>query len=262
LSNTFFLLKSFLNYWLDSVNEHSLHSPFLFEFYTKVIKGTHHSDAIAKIEAIRNRLLIDHRSLQVEDLGAGSTHFKKNSERTVSDIARTSVNPQRYSNLYSRIIKEFNYQSIIELGTSVGLNTLYLGLSPSVRVTTFEGADNIAALAEELFKSMGHQNIRVIRGNIDDTLPVEINAMDVVDFALIDANHRYAPTMKYFDLLASKVNTKSIVVLDDIHSSPEMQRAWNEVRQDERVHATADLFRCGLVFFDPSLNKQHVVLRF
>lgn len=262
MSNTFFQVKSFLNYWLDSVDEHSLHSPFFFKLYTKVINGTYDSDAIAKIEGIRKKLLTDQRSVQFVDLGAGSAHFKKDSERKVSDIARTSVNPEKYSNLYSRIIKEYNFQNIVELGTSLGLNTLYLGLSPSSRVTTFEGADSIAALAAGLFESTDCPHIKLIKGNIDDTLPVEVRTMDVIDFALIDANHRYTPTLKYFDVLVSKVSAKSILVLDDIHSSPEMERAWRKVRQDERVHATADLFRCGLAFFDPSLNKQHVVLRF
>jgi predicted O-methyltransferase YrrM len=150
----------------------------------------------------------------------------------------------------------------VELGTSLGLNTLYLGLSPSTLVRTFEGSESIAGIAIDLFKTASAGNIRLISGNIDTTLPVEMQGTDVVDFALIDANHRYEPTLKYFNLLASKVSPRSIIALDDIHSSAEMERAWNTVKVDPRVYATADLYRCGFVFFDPSLDKQHVVLRF
>jgi predicted O-methyltransferase YrrM len=206
--------------------------------------------------------MADERSLIVEDLGAGSAFFKSNSTRMIRDIARTSISPRKYSNLYLRVIKEYNYKSIIELGTSLGLNTMYLGSSPSTQVTTFEGADGLATFAEELFNSAALQNITLVRGNIDVTLPQLIKEINVVDFALIDANHRYEPTLKYFDLLASKVTPNSIVVLDDIHSTPDMEHAWNTIQQDSRVSATADLYRCGLVFFEPSLNKQHVVLRF
>jgi predicted O-methyltransferase YrrM len=206
--------------------------------------------------------LQDDRSITVEDLGAGSAHFKSNSQRKIRDIAQTSLSPAKYSNLYSRIIKEFHYRNVVELGTSLGLNSLYLGLSPTTQVKTFEGSDSIASIAEELFSSSGSQNIKLVRGNIDLTLPAALNETDDVDFALIDANHRYEPTLHYFDLLASRVSTKGMVALDDIHASPEMEKAWTSIRQDRRVHATADLYRCGLVFFNPSLNKQHVVLRF
>ena len=262
MNNTFFQVKSFFNYWLDNVDEHSLHSPFFFKFYTTILKANLHSETTEQLEVYRSKLLADERSLFIEDLGAGSAFFKTNSTRMVRDIARTSLSPRKYSNLYLRIIKEYNYRFIIELGTSLGLNTLYLSSSPSTQVTTFEGADGVAKVAEELFNSAGVKNIKMIRGNIDVTLFEEIKQINVVDFALIDANHRYGPTLKYFDLLASKVTPKSIVVLDDIHSSHDMEEAWNTIQQDARVWATADLYRCGLVFFEPSLNKQHVVLRF
>jgi len=262
LNNTFFQVKSFLNYWLDNVDEHSLHSPFFFKFYTNILKTQLQSEVAGQLEGYRNKLIEDERSLFVEDLGAGSAFFKSNSARMIRDIARTSISPRKYSNLYLRIINEYNYTTIIELGACLGLNTLYLASSPSSKVTTFEGAEGLARIAEELFKSAAAQNIRLVRGNIDVSLPKELTAINIVDFALIDANHRYEPTLKYFDLLASKVAPKSIVVLDDIHSSRDMEQAWTAIQQDARVWATADLYRCGLVFFDPSLNKQHVVLRF
>lgn len=262
MNNKVFQLKSFINYWLDNVDEHSLHSPFFFNFYINILNARLNADHNERIEGFRIKLLADDRSLSVKDLGAGSKFFKPNSARMIRDIARTSLTPQKYSNLYWRIIEEYNFTNIIELGTSLGINTLYLASSPSSEVITFEGADVIADIAEELFRGAGFENIKLARGNIDDTLPREISFMNTVDFALIDANHRYEPTVTYFHLLASKANPKSIVVLDDIHSSREMEKAWISIQHDARVWATADLYRCGLVFFDPSLNKQHVVLRF
>jgi predicted O-methyltransferase YrrM len=262
LNNTFFQLKSFVTYFLDNVDEHSLHSPFFFKFYTQVLKTQSQTDGIARLESYRKKLVEDERLIMVEDLGAGSAHFKSNSSRKVSDIARTSLSPRKFSNLYSRIIKEYDYKNVIELGTSLGLNSLYLGLSTTTRVRTFEGSESVASIAEELFNFAGSQNIKLVRGNIDLTLPVELDANGILDFALMDANHRYAPTMNYFDMLASKVSAKGMVVLDDIHASQQMEKAWKSIQEDIRVHATADLYRCGVVFFDPSLDKQHVVLRF
>jgi predicted O-methyltransferase YrrM len=262
LNNTFFQLRSFFTYFLDNVDEHSLHSPFFFKFYTQVLKTQLQSERIGRLESYRKKLLQDDRSIMVEDLGAGSAYFKSNSSRKVSDIARTSLSPRKFSNLYSRIIEEYDYKNVIELGTSLGLNSLYLGLSAATHVKTFEGSQSVATIAEELFSFADSQNVKLVRGNIDLTLPIELSETDVLDFALIDANHRYAPTLSYFDMLASKVSSKGMVVLDDIHGSQQMERAWKAIQEDNRVHATADLYRCGLIFFDPSFDKQHVVLRF
>ena len=262
MNNTIFQVKSFFNYWLDNVDEHSLHSPFFFKFYTNILKGQLHEEVTERLEGYRNKLIADERSLFVKDLGAGSAFFNANSPRMVRDIARTSISPQKYSSLYLRIIKAYSYNTILELGTSLGINALYLASSPSSQVTTFEGAEEVAGIAEELFKSAAVQNIKLVNGNIDESLPEVLKTINLVDFALIDANHRYEPTLKYFDLLVSKVAPDSMVALDDIHSSADMEKAWTAIQQDARVWATADLYRCGLVFFNPSLNKQHVVLRF
>ena len=77
----------------------------------------------------------------------------------------------------------------------------------------------------------------------------------------MDANHRYEPTVNYFNSLLRVIHTKSIIIMDDIHYSEEMEKAWKEIKNHELVHASIDLFRCGILFFDPSLNKQHVVLQ-
>jgi hypothetical protein len=65
--------------------------------------------------------------------------------------------------------------------------------------------------------------------------------------------------MRYFDLISKRVKEKSIVVIDDIHHSPEMNKAWNEICKHELVYGSIDLFRCGVLFFEPSLGKQHFV---
>jgi hypothetical protein len=77
----------------------------------------------------------------------------------------------------------------------------------------------------------------------------------------MDANHHYEPTLKYFNWLLPVIHSMSIIIMDDIHYSAEMEKAWEEIKNHEQVHASIDLFRCGILFFDPSLNKQHVVLQ-
>jgi hypothetical protein len=78
----------------------------------------------------------------------------------------------------------------------------------------------------------------------------------------MDANHRFAPTINYFNLLMAKIHEQSVLVLDDIHYSREMEEAWIAIQKHPKVFLTVDIYKCGIVFFDPSFRKQHVVLRF
>ena len=238
------------------MDEHSLHSPFLFDFYNGIIKAK--TGPLHEAEKLREQLLKDQRRIFVNDLGSG----KSGDGRTVSSIAKSSLSTTKFSSLYSRIITRYNHGVVIELGTSLGINTLYLASSGKVSVTTFEGASEIARIAELTFEFAGAKNIQLVEGNIDLTLPSHLQSIRKLDFAFIDANHTYDATLRYFSLFAGKLHEKSVIVIDDIHHSSEMEKAWNEIRSGKLVYGSIDLYRCGILFFDPSLNKQHAILQF
>lgn len=240
------------------MDEHSLHSPFFFDLYTRLIKPPAPADAFVHIEDLRKKLLQDQRTIFVEDLGAQQ---KKNALRKISHIASGSLTTRRFSIIYSRLAQQFDAKCIVELGTAFGINTLYLAEKGDAIVTTFEGAPAVAGIAALTFEFASKKNIRLVEGDIEKTLPTFLQDVRRVDFALIDANHRYEPTMKYFEWLSNKMHDKSVLVLDDIHYSGEMERAWRAIKNHRLVYGSADLYRCGIVFFDPSLNKQHVILQ-
>ncbi len=193
----------------------------------------------------------------MKDLGVG----QEKKTRQISDIANKSLSPARFSALYYRIAKYFGATSILELGTSFGINTLYLAEKSDATVTTFEGSAPIAGVAAITFEFAGKKNVNLIVGDIDHTLPDYLQGIRRLDVVFMDANHRYEPTLRYFHWLLKKVHERSVIIVDDIHYSREMESAWNAIRNNRLVYATADLFRCGIVFFDPSLNKQHVILQ-
>lgn len=259
MAHHFFRIKAFLSYWLEAVDEHSLHSPFFFDLYTKQIKPRVAGAQFAHIENLREKLQNDHRVITVRDLGSGKD---LKTRRQISKMARTSLSTPRYSAIFCRLAKYFEATCIVELGTSFGINTLYLAEKPDATVTTFEGAPAVADIAALTFEFASKRNVDLITGNINRTLPTFLQRIRRVDLAFIDANHRYEPTLRYFDWLVKKVHERSVVIVDDIHHSPEMERAWTVIKNNRLVYGSADLFRCGILFFDPSLNKQHVILQF
>lgn len=214
-----------------------------------------------EIERLRQQLLIDNSLIEVTDFGAGPASGAA-SQRKISTIARTSLSPAKYSLLYSNIIRRYNCRNILELGTSLGINTLYLASERDCRVSTFEGSSTIADVARGVFQTAAATNIKIIEGNIGSTLPDHLKATGEIDFIFIDANHRYQPTIAYFNLLVSYTHEKSVIVVDDIHYSDEMEKAWTEIKKHPRIHHTIDLYRCGILLFNPSVTKQEVVLQF
>ena len=82
-----------------------------------------------------------------------------------------------------------------------------------------------------------------------------------VDVAYVDANHTYEATKRYAGFLLDRIQTKGVLAIDDIHYSEEMERAWQELKQDPRVTTTMDLYYIGLIFVDPHYLKRHYKIR-
>lgn len=213
---------------------------------------------LREIEDLRDKLLVNQTEIEVTDLGAGSAHFNS-PKRMLSQIALTGLTPRLYSSFYFRMLQFLEAKRVIELGTSLGITTLYLAARKEAKVITFEGSKSVADVALTNFEYFNKKNIELIEGNIDSTLPDFLQNPAKINFALIDANHRYEPTVRYFHLLSKRMANTGIIVVDDIHHTPEMEKAWNELKRNDLIYASVDLFRCGLLFFDPALNKQHFV---
>lgn len=248
-----FALRTFFTHWLDAVDDHSVHSPFFFEFY-KLAKAQDLIWGGDDIELVRQKLLTNPYPIEYVELGSGRAG---NGKEKLSKLAAQSLAPPALASLYARIIKYQKAENVVELGTSLGITTLYLALRPETRVTTLEGNKAVADVALTNFEFFEKKNIQLIHGNIDQTLKEALFNMRRVDFALMDANHRYEPTMRYFDLISKRIKESSIVVMDDIHASPEMHKAWQEIRRHDLVYGSIDLYRCGILFFEPTLGKQH-----
>lgn len=261
----FTLALKYLRYLFTAANGkgHGVHSPFVFEFITRVLNDKRRFYAFDGIEKIRTQLLSNHTLIEIQDFGAGSRVAKTNT-RKISDVAKGSLKPAKYSQLLFRMIDYYGPKQIIELGTSLGITTAYLAsANPAAKVTTFEGSNAIAKIAGHNHLLLGLTNIDLIEGNFDEQLPQWLAQNKKVDFAFIDGNHAYKPTMAYFESLLVVVQDHTILVFDDIHWSEEMEEAWAQISAHPSVTLSIDLFFIGVVFFRKEFaQKQQVSIRF
>ncbi len=259
------LAIKYLHYYFTASNGkgHGTHSPFVFEFITKVMNDKAGYDDYAKVEGLRNQLLNDSRMFVVEDFGAGSAFLKKN-KRSIRSLARNAAKSKKYGQLLYRMVKFYQPEIILEMGTSLGITASYLSMgNPGSKLITMEGAGEISAVAQQNFSRLSLHNIEQADGNFDLTLSKVLKVVPRLDFVFVDGNHRLEPTIRYFSNLLEKVANDSIFVFDDIHWSHEMEQAWKTIKNHPSVRCTIDLFFIGIVVFRQEfMEKQHFIIRY
>lgn len=240
-----------------------MHSPFMFHLVLNVIYLKDEFYDYKKLSETRAQLSNDETVLTISDFGAGSRVFKGN-QRKVKDIVKHGISNEKYARLLFRLVNHFKPNNIVELGTSLGLTTMYLAAAnKKSQVYTLEGSKEIADFAKQQFAKDKLENIELIEGNFNDTFPALLNKLDVVDFAYIDGNHTKEATINYFIQLLPKCNENSVLIFDDINWSEGMQKAWQFIKTHERVKLSIDLFFIGIVLFRKEQQQQeHFVVRF
>ena len=256
-------LRHMLTAW--NTTGEAIHSPYLFRLVRFVMRDENTFYCFADIERRREMLLACEDMLDVVDYGSAGSPQGTHIQRRVCDIARYHLESPKIGQLLFRIVNFLHEEEqrpleILELGTSLGITTAYLASADSRnRVTTLEGSGAVLHVAQGVWKMLKAENIEWYKGNIDDTLYKHARAE--LDLAYLDANHTYEATLRYADYLLPRLTEKGILVIDDIHYSEGMERAWNELKADPRATTSMDLYHCGLLFVDPHYLKRHYRIR-
>jgi predicted O-methyltransferase YrrM len=181
----------------------------------------------------------------------------------VKDIARySSVSPRKGQFLY-RLVSHFKPRTVVELGTSFGISTMYMAMGyRNSHIITMEGCPDTVSIAGHNFNRLGLGNIEEVCGNFDQKLPDILNRVGTADMIFFDGNHKKEATLRYFDMCLSHIHNNSILLFDDIHWSKGMKEAWENIREHPSVVVSIDLFSMGIVFFRKELSKEDFVLRF
>lgn len=252
----------YLGHRAKANTRHGTHSPFVYKLLDEVVYDDRHFYAYDTIAKRRNELLADHSTIEILDLGAGSS-INPNKERRVSDIAQNSLKNEKISKLLFRLVDYFQPKTMIELGTSLGISGLYQALAFKGGILhTFEGCPETAKIAQATFDKVGVENVTLHLGDFSETLQPVLDQLESVEFAFLDGNHQYQPTMNYFKQMLPKCHEGSVLIFDDIYWSKGMARAWEEVKASDRVSCSIDMFHIGIVFFRKGQEKEHFKIKF
>lgn len=252
---------AYLDYFFKADNIHNIHSPLLYNLHYKALKPKQQFSFFKEIKALKKSLFRQNTIIDTGNLGAGSQYGGKH--KTIRNLAKQSGKASKPGECLFKLVHYFQPQTIVELGTSLGISTCYLAAPCSEStVYTIEGNQVLADVARRSFQKLNLNNIRLINGYFDKELPLLYDQLPYVDFLHVDGNHQYKATLKYYELSLAKMHEDSIFVFDDINWSDGMRKAWREIKNKKEVTLSLDLFRMGIVFFKNNRMKQDFKLKF
>jgi predicted O-methyltransferase YrrM len=252
----------YIRHIFNAKTKFGIHSPFIYNLVSNIFKKKIPKNISGKIKLIRKNLLQDKRVLEITDFGAGSLSNKSN-KRIIKEIARNSLSTNKFLNLLFQLIQYNKPDTIIELGTSLGLSSSIMAMAANEStIYTLEGCPNIANIAKENFDKLHINNIELRIGEFSETIPKILKNIKKADFVFFDGNHRKQATIDYFNTFLPYKTNESIFIFDDIYWSIGMEEAWNYIKDHPEVIVSIDLFFLGIVFFRKELSTEHLIYRF
>ena len=263
-----FKIKAYLKFLWHSKNQHGIHSPFVYKLITQCFYNKHYFKAYGIWSNAQRKSLESKEILEVEDFGAKSKVFEGN-RRPVSKIAEQVSITKKRARLMIRLVDYLSIEKALELGTSIGLGSFSIAGNGKTSLTTVEACRETSSFARQLFKSEGLENISAISSSFLEYLSgigssenlEQANSKNKFGLVLIDAHHDGKITLNYFERLLANKHNDSLFIFDDIHLSPSMEVAWEQIKVHKDVKVTIDTFQWGLVFFRQEQVKQDFVIR-
>lgn len=260
----FHIIKSYFKFLTSAKNEHGVHSPFVFDLVTKCFYDKTKYPEYSFLQEYRKYLLENQNTIKVTDFGAGSRVFKTN-HRKISAIAKNAGISAKNAELLFRVVRYFQPESILEIGTSLGLATCALSLgNKNAKITSLEGCLNTLKVAKNILEVSGFklncENIDFINTEFSNYLKTYYPSPITHHLVYFDGNHSKNATLSYFELLLPSISNNSVWIFDDIHWSKEMEEAWVIIKNHPKVTVTIDTFQWGIVFFRTEQTKEHFII--
>lgn len=252
----FFRIKKFIYYLISAQTKYWIHSPFVFDFMMEIVLGGKVTET-KRINKLRSDLKRNFTQLDINDFGAGYGNIHHSSiKKTVSEIVKSSARSKKSGDLFHRFIKKYQPKYCLEFGTNLGFSASYIASALVHELITVEADQNLVKIAQNNLNILGINNCRIINTTFDDFLIQIQSYFSELDFVFIDGNHTFDATKNYVETLIPLMNNNSVIILDDIYWSEQMNEAWKYLIRKPEVNVSIDLYHLGFLFFNREQTKQ------
>ena len=158
----------------------------------------------------------------------------------IRNLYTSTINSKHLKLIY-RIINRYKSENILEIGNSNLLDCTFLS--------------NIQWKANVFFSNVESNEISEIKTQKNIQLVS-------FDFAFYNIENNNSLTLSEFMNHLKYFHNNSIVAINNIHQSNEMEEVWRKIITQKEVTISIDLFFIGLVFFRKEQVKENFIIRF
>ncbi|MDB3935279.1 class I SAM-dependent methyltransferase [Granulosicoccus sp.] len=227
-------------------------------------------DWVTRIEDKRRQLNDSREPIHQIDFGAGKDGNSRTSkemahgvmvESSIGRVSSSLSKPYFWSVLLFKLVRQFQPEVALELGTAVGISAAYQSAAQKLnghgRTISLEGNQSFADLAAGNLDELGLDNVKIICGRFADTLSTVSKQEKPLSYMFIDGHHDEVATVEYFETIIPSLAAKSLVIFDDISWSDGMRRAWQRVTEHDQCSVSVDLVTLGLCVVDSAIDGRN-----
>ena len=147
----------------------------------------------------------------------------------------------KYLKLIYRLITHYKSENILEIGGFETLNLIFLS--------------NIQLKTNLFFYNLKTNEISEVKTQ-------KKIQMECFDFVFYNIKNNDSLTLSEFMNHLKYFHNNSIVAINNIHQSKEIEEVWRKIITQKEVTISIDLFFIGLVFFRKEQMKENFIIRF
>lgn len=234
---------------------YGVHSPFVYNLITKVIEESGHYYLLDDIALTRLKLQYREELISYPDKKKKGATCQKTLGQLVH---KRAISPKQGALLF-KITNYFKPVHILQIGTNMGLSTLYLtSYATGLQCIALENNLAFASVARETFKQ-ARNPIDLREGAYADLLPKALKDLNDLDFVYFNLQDDEICCSSLFKECVEQTHQNSVFVFKGIKSSAKMRMVWKEICLHPKVTVTMDLYALGIVFFNEKLHKRNYI---
>ena len=162
---------------------------------------------------------------------------------------------RKQSRLLYRMVRYFEPDSVVSFGHMSALNATAMALGHMQTRVYLEQSESFL----ETLNSMGVVNVTLIQPEeFDSSRFKRLNT----GFVFFSRDSFEEDTWDYLVDCLNYKTADSVFVFEGIHHNRDMEDAWEEIKANEDVSVTFDLYCIGMVFFREGIEKQDFILKY
>ena len=218
---------------------YGVHSPYIYNLITKVIEEKTLYYVFEDIENFRKELL--------------------SKEGPIATLTAQETQPKNYGALLFRLVNFLKCRTILQIGSSVGVMSLYLAFPLRRGCNCYFLEERTGLLNPALTFAENHSliNFHPLEGAYAGSLQRLKTEINSFDFIFINMQGASEKTREMLHLTESFISSDTVMVIDKIRKNKAMRKLWKEIKIRQDVRLTIDLLSLGLIFFNTQLHKQH-----